>query len=69
MEIAVGIEKVLGDCAVCAGVGLAHEVVEVGVKVSGLGMRFGVGSYFDMEVIASLVADKFDQFVGITQFA
>ena len=32
-------------------------------------MKFGVGSDFDVEVVAGFGADEFDQFVGVAEFA
>ena len=69
MEVAVGVEEVLGDRAVGTGVGLADKVLQIGFKVRRLRVRFRVGGDFDGEVIAGLGADELDQLVGVAQLA
>ena len=68
MEITVGVEEVLRDRAVGAGPGLAHEIVQVDVIMPRLGVRFRIRGHLDMEVVAGLVANELDEFVGIAQF-
>src|SRR3989338_5769114 len=69
VEVAVGVEEVLGNRAVRAGFGLAHEVGDVVLEIACLRVHFRIGGHFDMEVITCFFADKADQVVGITQFA
>ncbi|MCY1403226.1 hypothetical protein D9M71_183960 [compost metagenome] len=69
VEVAVGVEEVLGDGTVCAGLGLAHEVSQIILEVAGLRVNFRISGNFDMEMITGFVADELYQFVGITQLA
>ncbi|MNF93579.1 hypothetical protein D3C84_762590 [compost metagenome] len=59
----------MGDRAVGAGVGLAHEVVQVVLEVACLGVHLGVGGDFDVEMIAGFCANEIDQVVGMAQLA
>src|SRR5438874_7150715 len=67
--VAVGVEEILGDRRVGAGVDLALEVGEILARISGLRMIFRVRRDFDVEPVARRRADEFDQFVRIAQFA
>src|SRR3546814_6914497 len=48
-EVGVGVVEVLGDRAVGAGVDLALEVAQVGMRVVGLRMALGIAADLDVE--------------------
>ena len=67
VEVAVGIEEVLGDRTVGTGVGLAHEVPQVFFEVACLWVHLRVSRHFDVEVVAAFFADEAHQVVGVAQ--
>lgn len=69
IEVGVGVEEVLGDGAVGAGLYFFDKVPEVGRSVAGLGMHFGVRGNFYVKPVAGGFADEADQLAGVMQFA
>ena len=68
VEVAVRVEEVLSDGAVGTGFDLAGEILQVVFRGAGLGMKLRVGRYFNIEGIAAVLANKFHQLIGVTQF-
>ena len=58
-KIGIGIVEILGDGGICACFGFANEVVDVVFGAAGLGVIFGIGGNFNMEVVAIFVFDEF----------
>ena len=69
MQVGVEVVEILGDRRVGAGIHLALEGEQVVPRGLGLGVVFGVGGDFDVEVAAGLGADELDQVVGVAQLA
>src|SRR5690606_11957983 len=69
VEVAVGVEKVLGNGAVGTGFYFADKVFQVFFKAGRLRVHLRVSRHFQGEVVAGFFPDKFHQFVGVAQFA
>ena len=67
LEIGVGIKEILCDGAVSSGFDFALEVIQIGFSIGCLGVKLGIGGYFDMKVVAGFCADEFNQFIGIAE--
>ena len=68
-EVRVRVEEVLRDRRVRAGVDLALEVREVGLRRAGLRVHLGVGGHVDVEPVAGHLADERDQLVRMAELA
>ena len=69
VEVAVGVEEILGNRTVGTGFGLAHEVGDIVFEIACLWMHLRVGGDFDVKLIASLFTNEAHQLVGIAQLA
>ena len=69
MQVGIHVVEVLGDGRIGAGLDLALEGEEVVLRRAGLGVVFGVGGDFDVEVVAGFGTDEFHQLVGVAEFA
>ncbi|MNP16519.1 hypothetical protein D3C76_1089150 [compost metagenome] len=67
VEVAVGVEEVLGDRTVGASVGLAHEVGHIVFEIARLRMHFRVSGDFDVEMITGFFTNEFNQVIGVAQ--
>src|SRR5690606_11752150 len=67
VEIAVRVEKILGNGAISTGIDLALEVLQVVFGTDRLGVKLRIGGHFDIEVITAVFADIFHQLIGIAQ--
>src|SRR5690606_39591219 len=68
VEVAVGVEKVLGNGAVGTGFYFADKVFQIFFKVAGLRVHLRIRRHLQGEMVAGFFADKFHQVVGVTQF-
>src|SRR5687767_10944924 len=68
-EIRVGVEEVLRDRAVRAGVELALEVLEVAREAVGLRVHLGIARDLDVEPVAGFLADESDEVARIAELA
>src|SRR5690606_11889279 len=69
VEVAVGVEKVLGNGAVGTGFYFADKVLQVFFKAGRLRVHLRVSRHFQGEVVSGFRTDEFHQFVGVAQFA
>src|SRR5438445_11524313 len=59
-EIRIGVEEVLRDRTIRAGVDLALEVGQIAHRIAGLRMHFGIAGDIDMKLAVAFPADEFD---------
>src|SRR6185437_2102942 len=69
MPVRVGVEEVLRDRRVGAGVDLALETREIVVGIARLRVIFGVCRDVDVEPVAGFIADEADELVRIAEIA
>ena len=69
VEVGVGVEEILRDRGVGAGVDLALEVGQILGAGTRLRVDFGIGGDFDFEPVAGFLADEGHQFVGVVELA
>ena len=69
VEIRIGIKKVLGNRRIGARVHFIDKALNVGLCRCRLWVKFGVSGHFYMKKIARFLANKFNQFIGITKVA
>ena len=66
-KVGIRVIEILGDGTVGASLDLALEVGQVLIGIGGLGMDLGVGRHLDAEMVAGLLTDEGDQFVGVAE--
>jgi len=69
IEVGIGVEEVLRDRCIRAGVNLALEVGQILRVGARLRVNFRIGGDLDLEPVAGFAADEVHQFVGVVESA
>src|SRR3990167_5545568 len=68
-QVGVGVEEILCNCGIRAGVQLALEVPDVVLRAPRLRVELRIAGHLDVEVAAGALADELDEFARIAKLA